>query len=573
MEHKSENRICQNCKSSFIIEPDDFAFYGKIGVPAPTFCPQCRMLRRMVCRNESRLFRKKDALNGTEVFSGFPESSNVNIYDNSYWYSDDWDPLDYDFSRSFFEQFKELFERVPLPARSSMNMVDSPYCNEASNCRNSYLCFDSDYIENSAYLIKSTNIKDSFDSYEVIDNELCYENVMVYKSYRTFFSLDCENCVDVWFSKGLRGCTECFGCVNLKGKSNYFFNEPLSKDEYKKKVAEFKSSSHKALQAMRQRSFDFWGQFPVKYYHGLRNLNCTGERIFDSKNVHNSLSVQGGENIKHCQVIILNSANCYDSTINFMQIDNSYECCTCGDGSFNLKFCFNCWSSSKNLEYCCYAIGASDCFGCVGTMKKQYCILNKQYTKEDYFETVEKIKKQMMEKPYIDKQGNVYKYGEFFPAEFSPLAYNQSMAQIYFPLSAEVANKSGFVWEEDDLNKFKVSIQSQDLPDDLQETSKALLKENIGCGVCGRAFKIIDIEEKFLKQNNLPVPRTCHFCRFDERLKLILNNTELYSRSCMCDNQSHTNHSSKCSEEFQTPYSPERPEIINCESCYQQEVM
>ena len=35
------------------------------------------------------------------------------------------------------------------------------------------------------------------------------------------------------------------------------------------------------------------------------------------------------------------------------------------------------------------------CFGCVGFKHKQYCILNKQYTKEEYEKLVQKIIKQM----------------------------------------------------------------------------------------------------------------------------------------------------------------------------------
>ena len=33
------NKICQNCKQNFTIEPEDFTFYDKIKVPSPTFCP------------------------------------------------------------------------------------------------------------------------------------------------------------------------------------------------------------------------------------------------------------------------------------------------------------------------------------------------------------------------------------------------------------------------------------------------------------------------------------------------------------------------------------------------------
>ena len=43
----------------------------------------------------------------------------------------------------------------------------------------------------------------------------------------------------------------------------------------------------------------------------------------------------------------------------------------------------------------------------------------------------------MNEMPYKDKKGNIYKYGEFFPAELSPFFYNETTAQEYFPLTKE----------------------------------------------------------------------------------------------------------------------------------------
>jgi len=53
---KSEEKKCANCGLGFTITPDDFAFYEKIGVPAPTWCPLCRIARKMSRRNE-RFFK------------------------------------------------------------------------------------------------------------------------------------------------------------------------------------------------------------------------------------------------------------------------------------------------------------------------------------------------------------------------------------------------------------------------------------------------------------------------------------------------------------------------------------
>src|SRR3989344_5008907 len=161
-----ESRKCQNCHQDFAIEPDDFDFYKKISVPSPTFCPQCRMMRRFLFRNERHLFRRKDAHTGKDIFSGISPSAPAKVYELSYWQSDAWDPVgygkEYDFSKPFFEQFKELLYEVPWPSRSIQNFVNSEYSDNAGNLKNAYLCFNGDNIENSAYCVNFNGLKDCF---------------------------------------------------------------------------------------------------------------------------------------------------------------------------------------------------------------------------------------------------------------------------------------------------------------------------------------------------------------------------------------------------------------------------
>ncbi|MFA6251473.1 MAG: hypothetical protein WC603_02500 [Candidatus Paceibacterota bacterium] len=563
---KEETKQCQNCKKEFTIEPDDFSFYEKIKVPPPTWCPECRMIRRFNYRNESFLFRRNDAHSGKEIFSGFSPEAKVITYDNNYWFGNEWDPLengfDYDFSRPFFQQFEELTSRAPYPARSSLNMTNSDYCNEISYTKNSYLCFNSDYLENCAYLRKVNRSQDCFDSYEGTENELCYEDVMVDKCYKTFFSLDCESCVDVWFSKGLRGCTNCFGCVNLINKTYYYFNEQCTREEYLSKFKNEFYGSYNSLQNIIKKTREFWNKFPVRYVRGLRAINSTGERIFDSRNVKNSYSVRNSENLKFCQDIQLKAANSYDLTVWGDGAENIYECVTCGMGSYNLKFCFNCWQEVQNLEYCSYCIGSKNCFGCAGLYKKEYCILNKQYTKEEYNELIPKIINQMNEMPYVDKVGRVYKYGEFFPFEISQVAYNESIAQDFFPLDSKTALENGYIWWDINRREYKTTIDAISLPDDIKSTDEDITYEIIKCKNCSKAYKIVKMELQFYQRFLLPLPRMCQDCRFTERFKLV-NPPKLWHRKCMKEG---------CQNEFETSYAPDRPEIVYCEKCYQQEV-
>ena len=194
--------------------------------------------------------------------------------------------------------------------------------------------------------------------------------------------------------------------------------------------------------------------------------------------------------------------------------------------------------------------------------KKEYCILNKQYTKEKYFKIIEKIKKHMNDMPYMDGKGKIYKYGEFFPYEISPMAYNESLAQDFFPLNANSAKENGFVWRDINRREYQTTINAKDLPDNINDISDKILKEIIKCESCQRTYRIIPKELQFYKRIPLSLPHLCHDCRFLERFKLV-NPPKLWHRRCM---------KKGCNIEFETSYAPDRPEIIYCERCYQQEV-
>ena len=143
----TETRQCQNCKLNFVIEPDDFAFYEKIHVPPPTWCPECRMIRRFLWRNERALYPRQCASSGKQIISCFSPTSGVPVYDRDIWWSDAWDPLEfgrsYDFAQPFFKQFQSLLNVVPMPAVFNGESVNSSYNNHVGWLKNCYLLFAS----------------------------------------------------------------------------------------------------------------------------------------------------------------------------------------------------------------------------------------------------------------------------------------------------------------------------------------------------------------------------------------------------------------------------------------------
>ena len=118
-------KTCTVSGKEFEVTEDDLRFYGKMGVPMPTLCPEERLRKRLVWRNERSIYRRKCDATGKMIIGLFSPDKPYPVYEPEYWWSDKWDAKDYgrdfDFSRPFFEQYKELFDQVPQLATILIN--------------------------------------------------------------------------------------------------------------------------------------------------------------------------------------------------------------------------------------------------------------------------------------------------------------------------------------------------------------------------------------------------------------------------------------------------------------------
>lgn len=520
-------RQCNNCKKNFTIEPDDFAFYEQMHVPPPTWCPQCRLKRRMAWQGYRFLYKRKCDFTEEMVVSTIPPDSPHKVYRQDIWWSDKWDPKsygrEYDPNRPFFDQWRNLQLAVPLPALMTeyTTMVGSEYCNAAATLKNCYLCFKFDESEECGYCNTGTALKNCFDVSFSNFCELCYESVNLNKCYQTFYSQDCEDCHDAWYSRDLVGCSNCFGCINLRNKNYCIFNEQYSKEEYEKRIKEFDSSKAEA----------FFLTQPRRQFHGYKNQDVRGDYIYKSKNAKDCYMVRNSENLRYCELLKAGDVhNAMDYSTFGLKAEWIYECGWVGIQVNNVKFSIWCYKA-HDLEYSFGCHSSGNLFGCIGVNSSEYCILNKQYSKDEYFALVSKIKENMSE------------YGELVPAKFCPWPYNESNAHEWFPLTKEEALASGYTWRDEDRREWGPAH------DDIMK-----------CEECGRNYQYIQKEIDFHKRFNLTLPTRCPLCRDRARIRK-LNPIAIYSWTC-----------AKCGKDIETSYAPERPEIVYCESCYQQEV-
>jgi len=560
---------CQQCKKDFEITPEDFSFYEKIKVPPPTFCPECRLVSMFVEANERTLYKRKCDLTGKDIFSMFPADAPFPVYETDAWYSDSWDAYkygqNYDFSRSFFEQYLELQNKVPRMALVRQGMaINSPYTNRLTDPKNSYMVFRASYPENCMFLYNAINTRDSCDSIWLYNSELCYECVNCDNSYNLKFCQESKDCRDSQFLFGCRNSSNCVGCVNLVNGEYCIFNQKYTKEEYFEKIKELKLNTASGIESMQVGFEEFRKKFPIKSIASIKSEQVSGNWFVNCKNVLNSFDCDEVKDGKYLYSVF-KAEDCMDLLQWGNKAEQVYNSANCGINVARLNFCTQCWTGATDLFYCNTCPGARNCFGCFGLNKGEYAILNKKYSKEEYEEMLPKVIEHMKVMPYKDEHGRVYSFGEHFPVSFSDFAYNETPAQDFFPLTKEKTLEQGYRWKEREKKNYETTIKGSDLPETIQEVDDSILNQIIECAdkenpFSVGAYRITQNELSFYRRMDLPLPRVC----FDVRhMRRITKRTpyKLIKRYC-----------SKCSVQVDTAYTEDYAPILYCEQCYQQEV-
>jgi len=479
---------------------------------------------------------------------------------------------------------------MPMIALINRNPVNSEYCNSTVGNKNCYLVYGGDFNENVSFTTFSFYTKDSQDLYWVNKSELCYELIDSENCFNVLFGRYCRNCNDSNFLFNCANCSNCFGCTNLRGQSYHIFNKPYSKENYQLELQKLVGvmRSFSGLTELKAR-FEAEKARSIKRFATIVNSqNTIGDNIYNSKNVSGFDIYDGAEN---CKSIVFAVQGVKDSeSVDHVGVHSElcFDSCSVFPG-YKVFFSTVIWEG-REIQYSYNCQDCQSLFGCIGLRRKSYCILNKQYAKEEYEVLVPKIIEHMNTMPYTDKKGIVYRYGEFFPTELSPFAYNETIAQEYFPLTKDGAFAQGYLWKDPDIRDYKPTKKAQDLPNNISDVDDSILGEVISCThegkcteQCATAFKIVREELEFYRRLGLSLPHLCPNCRHYERLKQ-RNPLKLWHRKCQCDGRAsengvyrntavHQHGTGHCSNEFETSYSPDRKEIVYCEQCYQAEVV
>lgn len=552
-------RTCTQCSSEFEIISDDLKFYDDVSpvfngkkqlIPPPTLCPDCRLQQRLLFRNELTLYHRKSDLTGKQIISIYAQDKPYKVYDQDEWWGDGWDGMTYgrpfDFQRTFAEQFAELNAAVPHMSLFTTNPENSYYTNHSLNARNTYMFAAGTNIEDSLYGRFAMNSQNVVDATALFSCQWCYEVTACQGCYQCVHALYSYNCSDCLMIEDCQNCKNCTMCFGLKGQEYCFLNEHLTKDAYEARMKELWPYTTEIFRLMRERFRELTKTLPHRAMNVFACENCSGDMVFNSKDCKAAFDCSGCE---ECQYISNTPKGYRTRDCNYTAPDDprfSYNISSTVGVEYAMST-FLVWYGGGNMYYSRECHHCADVFGCSGLKRKQYCILNMQYTKEEYETLVPKI---------IEHMRKTGEWGEYLAPSASTMGYNETLAQEYFPMSKEDVLRSGWKWHDDNETKDQYLGPSYAIPATIHDASDDITRAILTCEVSGKPYKIIPQELKFYRTMGLPIPRLCPDQRHRERMNL-RNPRKLWKREC-----------GKCAKEIDTTYAPERPEIVYCERCY-----
>lgn len=557
-------KTCTNpwCLQPFDITDSDLQFYEKVSpifkrkkelIPPPTQCPDCRLQRRLAWRNERHLHKGVCGLCKQAMISAFPPDSGYTVYCPDCWWSDKWNPTDYgreiDFSRPFFEQFSELLRDVPKAAALQLNNENSKYNILLAFSKNAYLCPGSYCVEDCFYLRKSQYCRDCADSSNLNKCELVADSTDCDTCNASHHLINCRNCSSTSYLSDCSNVRNSFMCSGLREKQYAFKNRQLSQEEYAKVLSAYADKHPDEIMHEFQA---FNSTIPKR---AQIQINCDGSRGDYLYNCKNALDCFGCFNVVDSKYLLEceDVKDSMDFSMHDKEIQLCYEMCSGGEKNYQTAFSYCTIAAPRSLYlYSCFYL--SDSFGCDGFHARgQHCILNRQYSKEEYEEVLPRL---------IDHMRKADEWGEFPPVRISPYSYNFSSSQDHFPLKKEEAVSRGWKWKDevDEAPKVARTIPASQLPLSIADIPDDIVNWAIQCEVTNRPFRIIKQELDFYRKMKLPVPRL-HPDERNRRRLALKNPRKLWDRTC-----------GKCGKGIVTSYAEGRPERVYCEFCYLQGV-
>jgi len=586
---------CKHCSDEFALYDIEKDALDKQGFKYPDICAKCRFRMLYSYLNDRHLYHREDSLSGDKVVSIYSADYSWDIVEAQK-YKDmmvDGHALKYgrELWNDIMWDFKKLYADFLKPSRMVYPWLEnSEYASHSGWAKNLYLSFcifqDCEDIFYSYRILgactQMINVVDASESSQV------YSSRMIESSHDISFSSNISDSNTLMFCYNMQSSNNCLFCCNLVNAKYQIWNKQYTKQEYEKISAEISEQI---------KTQDWYKQLEEKYREFLKenliepSLNIqnseaiAGDNIYYSSNSINSFKWIWNQD---CVNTILTWNDRLDKQTGLISsiesgqhCENVIGCCSFGQQITNLFFMYSA-TNSTNCYYCMDLADCDECMFSTGLRNKKHCILNKQYSEEQYFEIKEKI---------ITHLKQTWEWGDFLGFDMSLFPYNDTSSYDFWKVNKviypdgreEIVDVSAkwivtlktddFIseavldlwWKETIDIKWRTRDKEVNVPDDMNimkdvpsidDISDDILNKALICEKTWRPFRIIPQELEFLRKKWFPIPSTHHEVRIDTLLK---------QRPVW---ELHVGNCDKCSKDMLSVFSGEIDYRVYCPECY-----
>ncbi len=420
---------------------------------------------------------------------------------------------------SFFDALQDIASGIAVPHFRHVNAENSDYADIIINSKSNYL--SNTVINGCENILYSLSVKDY--SHTILNSIMVrnhctnvFSSRSVIHSSHIFYSQNIHNSHNLRFCDTMIGCSECLYCHNLENASYCISNQKLDQDEYYKKKQELLKNKWSFANHHQQIREKRWENILCADTHGTFNSECQ-----DISQSHYCYNTHHGRNL-----ILHGSTNgseyafdCYTGwspqAAHFYGVFASWNCehlyCSWG----NDEWC-------NNLYYSMLCDNCSYCLWCIWLKNKQFCILNKQYTKDERYEKVDEIFWQ------IEKDGSLW---AFFPASMNPFYFNDTAAYLIDDSFTKEEVTQAWYLRRDEAIKVDISAdaeivlsttldQFESFDSEWNRVISADILKKVIQDESWNYYRIIPMEYKFLMKHGLPLPRQHWLERIKQNFKI-----------------------------------------------------
>jgi len=468
------------------------------------------------------LHKRQCAHDGKSIISVFDSDCPYPVQHRETWLEHANPPSsDYNSNKKFWEQVWDLFQQCPIPHNTWANSENCEYTDDRRYGKNCYLCHNGLRCEDLKYAYRVLECKSSHYLVFSFNCERCYETTYCFRCYKMRYAIDCKDCSNCAFTYDCQNCEECIFSRNLRNKKYCIGNKQYSKEEYESKKVNMNFWSLKFYNNYKQKFLEYIKTHARRRAnHNIQTENCIGDFLENCENCEHTFFIQESEDCKNVLRAYKIKSNT-DSVGNF-QAEKVLNSSLVQDGGHNISHCFNI-NTCKNMEYSQHCYHCEDCFACCGLVRKKYHIFNKEYSKEDY----ERIKAQI-----INDMKKQWIYGQFSPTYFMANTYEESAANIYFPLQIEEQQNLGYRIFKSEERSASGALDISEIPDTTDQADKNLTKKLFRDPIAKKPFQIHQFDIDFSKKNNVPLPNSFYTTKIKENHTQLYPNIELRTTKC-----------------------------------------